>query len=793
MKKVWALFAAIICVTCSVDHPAGTTDETNSGISGKVFYNNGGPVADAALKLFRDSAVVPLDQSTTEPDGSFLFDALSPGTYSVWAEDMDSLAACATIVVPPRLTVSRDLTLNRGSSLTVYVRLEGGENPNTVSVQILGSDRSARADTTGTLTLRKMAKGDFSLRFSTSVLGYPALYRQISLDCGVEDTLRDTVVFTLMNPFPTNKDLYAIACGNGRFVAVGQNGTIIASTDGINWSLAASGGHSLNSIAWGNNRFVAVGDSCGTMTSEDGANWSSYTLLPTGSWKGEMWSIITFGNNQFVASGCTLFGGSCYTVVFTSSDGLSWKKQSFDQSIPVEEIAYGNSTFVGVGESVAVVSTDGTNWSAFTMDTGVRINKIIWGGNQFFAFGPASAYTSPNGRDWTRRDVGPGGNGYYPTCAVWYNGLYSVVYYKNNQGLGPDTAKIAISSDGLNWQTSNAWTLPIGNYVYGIYHGGDKYIAVGRNGFIISSMDGTTWQNRSYIITSESLNDICWNGWKFVAVGWNGTIISSSDGTHWRLQSSGTKKCLKSIVWGNNLFVTVGMPLENPMSMDGTICTSPDGSAWSLSPVPLDYPSLSFGGLSSIAWGNGRFVATGGQKIIISSENGKTWNIVFPSLDTNLIIMSKVAFGKNGFVVVNNVGEIYFSPDGLTWSLNNTTPLNVSYSDVEWGDDKYVAIGNTIPLDSGNFFTTSTDGRNWSNPRTILQHPFSAMSLVWGANQFVLFDGSCPPTHVYSADGVIWSPAGYLPTDLGLTSCAWNGTKYVFVGWLGTIATGPAF
>jgi hypothetical protein len=319
--------------------------------------------------------------------------------------------------------------------------------------------------------------------------------------------------------------------------------------------VVANGGRRLRSVAWGNDRFVAVGDSCGTMTSMDGIHWPSYTLLTVGQCNTSAFKNVAYGNNQFIASGYIYVGNQNYAFVFSSSDGLSWSGQSVDQNVPVNGMAYGNSTFVGVGGNLALVSTDGTNWSAFTVDSAIALDGIIWGGNKFVAFGMPGVYTSPDGKEWTKRDIGLVlGVRQRLISAVWNDGRYSIVCCKFGECIGPDTVKITTSSDGIAWQTSVAWTTQCWNNVRAICHGNDKYVAVGENGWITSSVDGTTWQNRSSV-TTECLNDICSNGSALVAVGSHGTIISSSNGADWQLQSSGTTNGLTSIAWGNNLFV----------------------------------------------------------------------------------------------------------------------------------------------------------------------------------------------------------------------------------------------
>jgi hypothetical protein len=56
----------------------------------------------------------------------------------------------------------------------------------------------------------------------------------------------------------------------------------------------------------------------------------------------------------------------------------------------------------------------------------------------------------------------------------------------------------------------------------------------------------------------------------FVAVGDNGKILTSSDGTTWTSRTSGTTEYLRGGAYGNSTFVVVGA--------SGTIITSSDGT-----------------------------------------------------------------------------------------------------------------------------------------------------------------------------------------------------------------------
>jgi hypothetical protein len=51
-----------------------------------------------------------------------------------------------------------------------------------------------------------------------------------------------------------------VTYGNGLFVAVGEDGTILTSPDGVTWTQRTSGTSNwLNGVAYGNGLFVAVG------------------------------------------------------------------------------------------------------------------------------------------------------------------------------------------------------------------------------------------------------------------------------------------------------------------------------------------------------------------------------------------------------------------------------------------------------------------------------------------------------------------------------------------------------
>ena len=78
------------------------------------------------------------------------------------------------------------------------------------------------------------------------------------------------------------QNLNGVAHGTNFFVAVGQSGVVLASSNGSAWTLAVSGTTSnLWGIAYGGDAFVLVGDGGIIRRSTDGVNWTPATSPTT--------------------------------------------------------------------------------------------------------------------------------------------------------------------------------------------------------------------------------------------------------------------------------------------------------------------------------------------------------------------------------------------------------------------------------------------------------------------------------------------------------------------------------
>ena len=84
-----------------------------------------------------------------------------------------------------------------------------------------------------------------------------------------------------------------------------------------------------------------------------------------------------------------------------------------------------------------------------------------------------------------------------------------------------------------------------------------SFVAVGDNGTILTSSDGTTWTKVTATYTSDngstetpSFNDVTYGNGTFVAVNPNGIILMSTDVTSsWHPRTSGTTNDLNGVTY----------------------------------------------------------------------------------------------------------------------------------------------------------------------------------------------------------------------------------------------------
>ncbi|MBY0525688.1 MAG: hypothetical protein K2R98_19945 [Gemmataceae bacterium] len=245
----------------------------------------------------------------------------------------------------------------------------------------------------------------------------------------------------------TGKDgeVYRAACfGKGRAVVLGTYGgrSIFASTsDGEKWQTDSKDGRDLGtvrSLGFGKDVFVGVGGDAGfgnyakpcAVQSSDGVAWSDFRAFPGKA----ILRRLAFGNERFVGVGDSGRRAA-------SADGWKWDDAPDVKAIDtLVDVAFGKGVFVGVGlHGLRMRSEDGLKWADRQVgEEGEHLNAILWAGDRFVAVGIKATYTSPDGVKWERHVARNG-----PLAAAFGNGVFVGSRWKG---------RLLRSTDGIDWR-----------------------------------------------------------------------------------------------------------------------------------------------------------------------------------------------------------------------------------------------------------------------------------------------------------------------------------------------------
>src|SRR5688572_11679698 len=136
------------------------------------------------------------------------------------------------------------------------------------------------------------------------------------------------------------------------------------------------------------------------------------------------------------------------------------------------------------------------------------------------------------------------------------------------------------------------------------------------------------------------------------------------------------------------------------------------------------------GALTSIAFGNGIFVAVGANGTIATSNNGMDWTKVNAGVTG---ASGRVRFVNDRFFVWG-FGPVIMSTDGNSW-----TPPGIGFSDITFANGKYYAVPNNHQL------ALSTNLVDWTYHSA--NQPSGGFShIAYGNGTFAANDGGRSPT-----------------------------------------------
>lgn len=329
-----------------------------------------------------------------------------------------------------------------------------------------------------------------------------------------------------------------LASSQVNFVAVGNDAasgnSIVASADGINWSLSGTGIFSAQGtgIAYGSSMWVATGQGTNSIAwSLDGMSWTGLGTT----------TFSVQGNGVYFSSAQSRWVavGQGTNSIAWSADGLVW-------------VGLGTTTFTVSGNDV-VFSPSLNLWVAVGGSTNTiarSANAVSWTGSGVVVF-----------------------NGAVGSSISWSIPLSQFI------ATGQGTNSLGRSADGISWTGGGSLFSTGGRDAF---FGQSKWLAVGPQGTqaILSSTDGISWAGIASGMTNGA--GITYNSFLniWVAVG-SGASSSfhSSDGINW--------------VTGQNLFVNFGLDVASntpdttaPTTVTTTTTQAPTTTTVTQPPTP---------------------------------------------------------------------------------------------------------------------------------------------------------------------------------------------------------------
>lgn len=273
----------------------------------------------------------------------------------------------------------------------------------------------------------------------------------------------------------------------------------------------------------------------------------------------------------------------------------------------------------------------------------------------------------------------------------------------------------------------------------------DKFVAVGDNGLILTSVGGTVWDvQKSGVITD--LNDICLFGtstYTLVAVGDNGVILTSSDGITWTSRTSGTTRNIYGVgANGATLLVACGAA--------GLILSSADYITWT---SRTSGKSVNLRGVAVNTTGP-VYVCVGDHQACVSSSNGTTWTSRTPGVSGDDTDIYSVTMGGTYFVACGDDGWVSISADGASWlALVAFTSENMRGS--SYANSVHFVVG-----ESGTIYSVSDPSATWASRTSGVTDTLK--SLVYStSDEIYIAMGDC--VLISSSNYITWTETAFTP------------------------------
>ena len=198
-----ALGTTIAMLSTGCGTTDGTGSSTQSGITGKIFNDDGTPAKNAAVSIVASAYIpsisgiaksAPVDSIITDENGAYIIRWLAPGTYNVFGKKAERFCYQDSVLIDSMTTTIENDTLREAGSLSGIVRLQPKDDSRTVLILIYGSNTfTYPEDFTGHFSITNLAEGTYRIKVLTTIQGYSPKDTMITIVSGKNDTLSDTM------------------------------------------------------------------------------------------------------------------------------------------------------------------------------------------------------------------------------------------------------------------------------------------------------------------------------------------------------------------------------------------------------------------------------------------------------------------------------------------------------------------------------------------------------------------------------------------------------------------------
>ena len=549
----------------------------------------------ASLTLFFTTTPALADETTRWcsqepfPTGNDLFAMDYAGSDTLWAVGGEA-GSKSTIL---KSTDAGENWYIQYSSANVELR--GVDAVNTSIVWAVGENGTIVKTTDGGVTWQVQVSPTANLLMDVSAVSSTTAWA-VGWGGTIIKTANGTDWGPVTTPVPGEWLMGVSAYDSTHAWATTSNGRIIATANGTDWVIKldhSAGQETLNAVSAVNENVVYVagqrwGDNLASIyrTANGGTSWDLVTPAPSTR---NLYGIYALDETHAWA-----VGG--YSTILATTNGTTWTAQTSPSIYTLLGVCASSSSDAWVaGERGALVkTTDGATWNnmGFALDYQTCGVDASDADNAYVTCTNGPAY---RGRVYRTTDAGASWELVYDIAqqlygvsspspeVVWVTGLHGAVFrstdggdtweqrsngladawYRSISALDADTAwvvagntvpRIAKTIDG--GQTWSSQTSPTVQPLYGVSAvNANIALAVGTNGAIIKTVNGTNWSLQTCPVNAQYLNSVsavdASTAW---AVGYDetsgiekGVIIKTENGTSWGEQDSHTTSVIGGV------------------------------------------------------------------------------------------------------------------------------------------------------------------------------------------------------------------------------------------------------